>query len=35
VGAEALESLEQMNPSEGLGTRTALDIFEVAAEARM
>jgi hypothetical protein len=27
--------LKQMNPPEGLGTRTALDVFEVAAEARM
>ena len=26
--------LKQMNPPEGLGTRTALDVFEVAAEAR-
>jgi hypothetical protein len=27
--------LKQMNPPEGLGSRTAVDVFEVAAEARM
>lgn len=27
--------LAQMNPPEGMGTRTALDVYEVAAEARM
>jgi hypothetical protein len=28
-------ALKQMNPPEGLGTRTATEIFEVAAEVRM
>ncbi|MDP8907943.1 MAG: hypothetical protein M3N47_02250 [Chloroflexota bacterium] len=27
--------LEQMNPPEGLGSRTAVDIYEVGAEARL
>lgn len=27
--------LKEMNPPEGLGTRTSLDVYEVAAEARM
>lgn len=32
---ESESVLKQMNPPEGLGSRTAVDIFEVAAEARM
>jgi hypothetical protein len=32
-GSEA--ALKEMNPPDGLGTRTATDIFEVAAEVRM
>jgi hypothetical protein len=27
--------LKELNPPEGLGTRTAVDVYEVAAEARM
>jgi hypothetical protein len=32
---ESEAALKQMNPPEGLGTRTATEIFEVAAEVRM
>jgi len=32
---ESEAAFKQMNPPEGMGTRTALDIYEVAAEARV
>jgi hypothetical protein len=32
---ESEPALRQMNPPEGLGTRTALDIYELAAEVRL